>query len=516
MKWKQLFFTIVLNIFLMLMMSIFLEYSNLTERFVSVEDTVQEALDLAISASVHSEEFFTEKYQNKLMSYAGVGSYGNDQTAAATTLVFLQDSGEFEQLNTYQFAEWYQYYRRLPRSSDINEITRIGEHDRYGLVGHVFEWLYGRAGSSYNSAGLAYANRNSAKQFEYYYESLSRGRTNSNFCDYYQSVGHMQQTTGYLKAAYGSDSYKLQLMNYPVLANMGLDWMDGLNSADSTVTSDNLCSSLHVGKSRLSQLNTYYFLTPASLGVTYIPVEVLKPVLVANMDTIVRLNRLGQTSKEARSADAIATLKGASNCVNTSVYDYNLAHDAYENMDTEYLVDADGHAVHIKSDYEENIVTDGLVEYDLSTLQVKVDYFYHDFSDMSEESAKLISKLNGTLTPDGAGGVTGESALRMATLQAFIDQDTSEFVSSFGGASFYNDGYKSVSKGRVIARVTAKVKVHVPYQSAILQWASYMFTGTKHFDIKRFDPDTGQAFHTVSDSDGLWYQYTTYFCSSRS
>ena len=213
MKWKQMLFTIVLNIFLMLMMSIFLEYSNLSERFISIEDTVQEALDMAISASVHSEEFFTEKYQSKLMSYAGVGDYGNDETAAATTLVFLEDTGTFAQVNTYQFAEWFDWYGRIPRSSDINDITQIGVSERYGLSGHVFEWLYGRAGSSYNNAGLAYANKNTAKRYEYYSESTARGRTNTNFYNYYNAVGRMQQTTGYLKAMYDSNSYKLELQH---------------------------------------------------------------------------------------------------------------------------------------------------------------------------------------------------------------------------------------------------------------------------------------------------------------
>lgn len=517
MKWQRLLFTIVLNIFLMMMMSIFLEYSNLTERFVSVEDTVQEALDMAISASVHSEEFFSAKYQNKLMSYAGVGSSGNDTTVAATTLVWLQDAGRFEQLNTYQYAYWFNNSGadHLPSSADITSITGVGDGFRYGLSGFIFEWLYGKAGSEYNAAGLSYANRNSSRQIDYLTEATNRGQTNTDFVNFYNGVGKEQKTSGYLKTKYGTNSYKLELKTYPVLANMGLSWMDSLNSASSDTTADNLCSSLHIGKSRLSSLSTYYFLTPASLGVTYIPVEVLKPVLMANMDTIVRLNLLGASNDKANSADATATLKRASECIQTSVYDYNMARDAYENTGASALIDGEGHAVHRSSGAGEKIVTDGLVEYDLSTIQVKVDYFYHDFSDGSESSAKLISKLNGTLTPDGAGGATGESALREATLQAFLDQDSSKFVSSFGGATYYNE-YGDYSKGRIIARVSAKVKVHVPYQSSLLQWASYMFTGTKHFDIKRFNPATGKAFETVDSSDGLWYQYTTYFCTSRS
>lgn len=521
MKWKQMLFTIVLNIFLMLILSVAMEYSDLTDRFVSIENSVQESLDMAISASVHSEEFFTAQYQSKLMSYASIGDTNDDATVAATTLVWLQEDGVFAQVNTYQFAEWYSLWDRLPANSgDINDITSIGVNDRYGLSGHVFEWLYGGAGSDYNNAALAYANRNSARQFEYAAEgSKANGNNrrfgNLDFMDFYFSVGSQQETSGYLKEQYGDDSYRLALQEYPVLCNMGLSWMDNLTSASSSTTADNLCSSLHIGKSRLSSLNTYYFMTPASLGVTYIPVEVLKPVFVANLDTIVRLNRLGQTSKKADSADARTTLQDAGKCIPTSVWDYNQFNDNYENLDgRNYGLDADNHAVHIASSYDETIVTDGLVEFDLSTIQVKVDYFYHDFSDGSPESALLISKLNGTLTDTGTG-LSGENSLRNATLQAFMDQDSSQYVSSFGGASFSNN-YEAVGKGRVIARVTAKVKVHVPYKSSILQWASYMFTGTKHYDIKRFDETTGKAFTNVDDSDGIWYQYTTYFCTSRS
>ena len=37
-------------------------------------------------------------------------------------------------------------------------------------------------------------------------------------------------------------------------------------------------------------------------------------------------------------------------------------------------------------------------------------------------------------------------------------------------------------------------------------------TGTKHFDIKSYDPE---HFGVVGGSDGLWFKYTTYYCTSR-
>lgn len=518
MKWKQMLFTIVLNIFLMLMVSIMMEYSNLSERFVAIEDTVQEALDQAIMASVHSEEFFSEQYQGKLMSYAGVESGSSDTTVEATTLVWCRGAQKFVQLNTYQFAEWSSSndYSLPSTNADVGIISGIGTSDRYGLVGHVYEWLYGGAGSDYTNASLAYANRNSARIAEYTAEGTKasgtrRNTANTDFKAFYDQVGNMQQTAGYLKECVsGTTSYKLSLVTYPVLQNMGLSWMGGYTSASSTITGDNLCSSLHIGKSRAGSKSTYYFLTPSSLGVTYVPVEVLKPVFKANLDTITRLNKLGGTKVNSNTSTAKDILSSADYCVDTSVYDFNAERGRYTSGRTNT-----GHVAHTPA-AGEMIVSDGLVEFDLNSIQVKVDYFYHDFSDSSAKSALLISKLNGTLTPDGAGGSTTETALRNATLAAFQNQDTSRYVNPFSVAGNYYNAYETIGKGRVIARVTAKVKVHVPYQSGILQWASYMFTGTNHFDIKRFDPTTGSAFTTLAESDGLWYQYTTYFCTSRS
>lgn len=532
MKWQRMLATIVLNIFLMLMMSVVLEYSNLTERFVSVEDSVQEALDMAISASVHSEEFFTAQYQQRLadtlLSYAGnEGSVaGRDTTAEATTLVWLEGSSQFAQVNTYQLAKWYESTGRMPDTLNevTNSIATIGNTHRYGLVGEVFEWLYGGVGSGYNSPALSYANRNSAKIIEYSAEAATapdsaRNRSNYDFRQFYNSVGKNQQTVGYLKEQKsGTTSYALSLEHYPVLQNMGLSWMGGNTSSTSTTTSDNLCSSLHVGKSRAGSAKTYYFLTPSSLGVTYVPVEVLKPVFIANLDTLVRLNKLGASSHLMVDADAPDILNSASDCVPTSVFDFNGSTDRYNadgQSNANNNLDVDRHAVH-QNLYGEDIVTDGLVEFDLSSAEVKIDYFYHDFTAGDPDSAKLISKLNGTLTTRGSyRGSTTEDALREDTLKAFIDQDSARYVSPFRMTNYWSE-YEGDNAGRVIARVTVKIKVHVPYQSSILQWASHMFTGTSHYDIKRYDPVSHTAFTSLTDSDGLWYQYTTYFCTSRS
>lgn len=515
MKWKQLLFTIVLNIFLMLAASIMLEYSNLSERFISLEDTIQEALDMSIMASVNSEEFFSSHYQSVLMSYAGVGDASQNIATEATTLVWVEGTHSFSQVNTYQFAKWYESNRKLPSNgSDINNINNIGNGEPFGLSGYIFHWLYGGVGSDYLSTGLAYANRNASRISEYNDPAVSsklesRSYANTNFKNFYTNVGYKQETAGYLKEQIlGTNSYSLRLQIYPTLTNMGLSWMDSLNEASSQTTSDNLCSSLHIGKSYLGSEKTYYFLTPASLGVTYIPTEVLYPVMLANLDTIVRLNKLSGSKNGTVGADAADILSSASNCLETSVWVNGLNNASWITGVTR-RADPNGHAIHVTNG-SEKIVTDGLVEFDLSTLEIKVDYFYWNFGNNSPESALLISRLNGTFSPESINSPGASlSTLRSKTLEAFQNQDTSSNVSQFGGADFKST-YANVKDGRIIARVTAKIKVHVPYQSSILQWAAYMFTGTNHFDIKMYNPGGGTI-----NNDGIWYQYTTYFMTSR-
>lgn len=73
MRWKTLLVPIVLNIFLLLSVELLSEYLDLHQRFATIEDTVQEALDSAISSAVGSEELFTSKYQEDISSY-GVAS----------------------------------------------------------------------------------------------------------------------------------------------------------------------------------------------------------------------------------------------------------------------------------------------------------------------------------------------------------------------------------------------------------------------------------------------------------
>lgn len=104
MKWKSMFILIVLNIFVMLLVTVTVEYVNLADRFITIEDTVQEALDSAVSTSTRSEEFFTEKVQAQMQSY---GITSGKTTSYAETTLWLRGSEQFLTGNTYVLAKYY-------------------------------------------------------------------------------------------------------------------------------------------------------------------------------------------------------------------------------------------------------------------------------------------------------------------------------------------------------------------------------------------------------------------------
>lgn len=512
MRWKSMFVVIVLNIFLMLFATLLFEYLDLAERFASIEDSVQEALDLSVDISVKSEEFFTASYQAAFTSFAASDAVGNNGagTASASVLLWSDQDKKFYQVNAYLLAHYYDENGHLPRNSgEISQANNWGSGG-LGQTVSIFEWLYGQAATDYNDTALtSWANRNSSRKKEYRTSGITAGRDtnysssnfNSNFVSYYLNVGQYQKTAGYLKShTLGTSSFTLDIVNYPTLANMGFAWMTEYNRTSSTKTADNLVSSIHIGKSRLGNKKTYYFLTPSSLGVTYIPTEVLKPVFLTSLDTIVRLNLLGSSDATWNSSgsvdddDAQGILSQASECVSTNVY-----------------VNGTAHAEHTASNTSEDIVTDGLVEFDLSSAKVKVEYFYINLGDTSLRTTaeKVISKVNGAVQTYDFQYDEDES--RSQTLDSFLTQDTTQYVNSSSLVNSFNN----VKNGRIVAKVSVKIKVHVPYQSSLLQWMCQKFRGTTnhHYDIKLFDSDTRTAEYT---SDGIWYQYSTWYCTSRS
>ena len=499
MRWKTLLVPIVLNIFLLLSVELLSEYLDLHQRFATIEDTVQEALDSAISSAVGSEELFTSKYQEDISSY-GVAS--SSQRGVGTTegrsLVWVEDEGKFAKVNTYLLAKYYELYGRLPLTqADINTLNSYDGGSINGQTGDIYTWLYGEHGTDYADDSLRWANRNYGRVQEYKDTyGLSRGSMSADFEDYYNAVGKYQLTTGYLKTKEGTNSFEMKPYIFPTLINMGFRGMHPYNDESSLVTHDNFTSTYHVGKAVGTSIRTMYYLTPASLGVTYIPVKVLKPAFISSVDTVARLNLIGGSNVKGFGTD---TARQASKWVDTNVYD-NGVRQASDGGSTD------------------RIVSDGLAQFDLDTAQVKVDYFAIDFNagGISKDALeKVVTKVNGAVQ---TYTTTGKSQLNLAesrkhTLSAFIDEDNDTQTKLTADPEF-RSMYEKTRNTRIVARVSVRIKVYVPYKSPLMQWMVHRFQpSNKHYSIKRYDPRAGRA---VVDDEGVWYQYTTYYITSRS
>lgn len=514
MRVKSLAFVIVLNIGLTLFISIVMEYTKLTVRVQNAENTVQQCLDAALDISTASEELFTEKAQAELASIASYGnqryvSYGytrdtgegflygksgeSDLVFARTTLFM---DGRFRPINAYQLARYYDQYHTLP--TRVSQMASLNsETDQ---MTKIYKFLFGESGQEYTNSGLSWANRSVAKKKDYAASGIASARTaNSEFKQFYDNIGKYQNTVGYLKKRSGN-AYTLELKKYPTLVNMGLK-LHSYNETGSAYTDDNFSSSYHVGKAYRGTRKTRYYLTPTSLGVTYVPVSVLKPLFIANLDTLCRLQRLsgGEITRTTfDNTTALNAVRSADGCIPTEVYSGGGWGTGGSARTQE---------VHT-TDATEKIINNGDCEYDLNSVQVKVDYFFIDFLHANHNSTRILaSKLNGMLNaPSGHG----QNSYRDYTLDRFNAQENDTGTTVNDAA--YTSMYEQIRMQRIVARVSVKLKIHMPYKSPVMQWMCYIGGGSPHFDMRMYDPwnDTADM-----GSNGVWYKYTTYYCQTR-
>lgn len=472
---------IVLNIFLMLVVSVMLEYNNLSERHQQLENNISTSFRMALDGSIASEELFSGEYQS------GISSYGiaySDSASLTNSSVTLYRDGTWYTGNTYVIAKFYEDYGRFPNT----EIEYTSYAFSFGTKA-IYEWMFGNIGQSYTNSSLSWANKSTSVANSLSGLSTSRTPT-STFANYYKSIGNKIKTKGNVKIKSGSSDFTVGQAEYSLLDNMGLDFSSVYSSSYTSVNSsymtDNFCMSGHIGKSVVSGGSTQYYLTPFSLGVTYVPVEVLKPTFLANLDTLVRLQKIGGGNIEQMSEAAIfASFDGADGCVPTSVY---------ENSTTS--------TNHISS--SSSIINDGLVEYDLDTVSVKVDYFVVDFYD--EANKDIVSEILGSLGGfnfDGSHIGLSQQEILKSTVNSLKASDTGKY------------GINYVNGNRVVAKATVRMKCYIPYQSSIMQWLcrrDWDGTSDNHYSIRMWEPSSGEV---VRSEDGVWFQYSTYVGISR-
>lgn len=521
-KTRNIFLIIVLNVFLMLAVSLLLEYNNLAERLTNLENNVYNALQLAVDTTVSSEEFFSSSYQEQMSSNA-IGSAnltdsGYTRNATMKTgaeqgisvkdglgaAVLLWDYNSVNKPtwfygNAYYIADYYLKYGALPRSFN-GHADALG-HPSYSSYLNsmhfgtmhgtraIYAGLFGNVGADYMQH--RWANGSSLVYDALY--SIGVGDTdrsaNDEFRDFATKIGYKITYKAALKEKTENNKYRYVQKEIPVLANMGLDFnhniYDKYNSQDGSVTQymlDNFCMSAHAGK-YVNGKPTIYFLTPMSLGVTYVPKWVVKPVFIGNLDTIVRLQKLSGASYE--------TLQSGTEIVNTITS--ATACDKPDVFTGSNFTQAEHH-----TNYE-NIISDGNVEYilDSNSVLFRIDYFTADF--YSTDYKNIAAKIEGSLTSNG------------------LNQQ--ETLNALGPRLRYSDTAQQVNGTRIVAKVTVRMKVNILYQSSILQWLSYKdwlahgANGEWHASIKELNPSTGRVIR--DGNDGTWYQCSTYIAIAR-
>lgn len=471
MKARNLLWITVINIFLILMVSVLMEYTDLNSRFKQLENTVSTATDTALFSSTASEEFFSSKFASEMTSHSADNITGTIKVYSSSGNCWV--SGEL-----YKMAYFYSEHNRFPSSQ--------GEYDtsvKDMTTGDIYTWLFGNTGSVYNKYLWANSKTklwnlwNSTK-----WNNIGTDRTpTENFEAFYDAIGKLMTSEAYVKVKSGS-SYDVEQKTIPTLTQMGLqldDTFNGNTSGGGTVTNDYLSSVTHFGKAYNGIADTLYYLTPYSLGVTYVPTEVFKPAFIAHLDQLVRYESVKHT---VTSDSDIDDFKSSTGCISTEVYTGGTTN-----------------AVHTDTS-ETNIINDGEIEYDLDTVKVKVDYFLVDFYNTANYI--IVNRIEGSTSQyNAAGNVFANSSNTLKTLpQRLKAKDTSNSATKSGN--------------RIVAKVSVKIKIHIPYKSSILQWFRQIndTDGSNHYDIRLWDETTNSV---QSDSNGLWYYYTTYTAIAR-
>ena len=508
MKVRKLFIVIIINIFLMFLLSLVNEYIDFRYTVQQLNATVNISVNAALDTSMLSEEFFSDDYTTVTDSItskavAKIGSGDDTRNLYNTTSIFRNN--QWVTGNAYIFSMYYDKKGHFPTSQqDYNNFAGSGENgitpnDIYGyLFGGVLNdknggreiFGYNKDGSDMNNNALNWAFNSSGS----YVASTSLRTPSADFKAFYDAAGKQITTTGFVKekVSDGEGGFTYSIKNdveYPVLAKMGLK-LDSLNEVTSTETDESFVSLLKDGHFiEGTNKPTKYYLTPYSLGVTYVPVNVYKATFMTNLENYARFNKC----KEDTSGDSIKEAYAkADGCISTEVYDGGTdAMGRHVGGSTSQNHKEGGRSkdAYINNTY--GIINDGNVEYDMTSIQTRVDYFVVDFYD--DKNWKIVNEIMGS-TP-GEDPKTLPSRLKAT--------DTAQ------GSAGSNPG------NRVVAKVTTKLKIHIPYKSGILQWFVQLTSEDKseeHYDVALWDEANGDI---VEDSNGVWYVNTTFKAVSR-
>lgn len=507
MKIRTFFLTLVINIFLMYLVTILFEYVNLSERFTSLEQTVSTVVETSVDSSFGAEELFSSTTDSNELSNTDTNNF----------LLVLDTDGRLYNVNIYAYSYYFNNYI-LGQSPYYNGYGKLVKLDPSSSVlsnlastkvdtAFAFNYLYGQVGSVWGTSASDstldwtkttstvknnYRNVLNSKLKQNYGISVTGGLTTSGtassntsrvptpeFKAFYDAVGSKVTSIVPVRQKNSSGGFTIVDKEIPLLTNMGLS-LNSYNNIGSNITMQNYLSTVKVGKKEVAGAVSYstYYLTPYSLGVTYIPTKVLYPTILNNLNTTVALNKVAQGKSDS--------LNKHYGCMDAGKY---------------------GHIISGSTDGL--IINDGQVEYDLSSLNVAVDYVAIDFADWKTNATKqeIIHRIEGGVASVTHSGFS-TSSKGWSQSQKYYNSALSILGSSYGTIA-------SKTSVRVIARITAQIKVHIPYQCDLLRYNCLKYTGginSEHYDIKDYNSSTGKY---KADSTGLWYEYTTYRCHAQ-
>lgn len=545
--------TMVINIFLLTVCSIFIEYNNMTEKIQHVQNNISIAFNTAVDTAMASEEFFGEDFDNRFYSYAvtksmyymkGLYSDKLKTPSLSYSTLSLYRHGKWVTGNTYVMSKYFEDNNCFPEDeaeynnylNDFSNIAKAEGDDNERAA--IYSWLYGNVGQYYTKQSLKDWSSTNQGTLKNYLEDTGLTETASihpspDFEVFYNRIGKQMLSKSPVKVRDGN-TFKVENRVYPTLWNMGLTFDSALPagcSADisqdpeeSTVMSDNWCASYHVGKQSLAPYGTkinkrsIYMLTPMSLGVTYVPIKVAKPVFLASLENIIRLGKLNVDSTKI-SADNTSdkqALSSADGCISSKVFLGGTEHLNHDGNGGSYIQTVaklkSGSQEDLDKNYDErsqtstNFINDGMVEYDMSSCQIKVDYMKLDFSD--NRNADIVNRCIGAK----AGTVTGNTEAFQATDDSSIDT----------ADKYHNaNDLTPTSKDRIVARISLRMKIQIPYNSGIMQWGRHLIVDSgganadEHYGIKALTENASGDVSVEENSSGLWYTCTIYRAISR-
>lgn len=503
MRWKNVLFTVVLNIFLMLVVTVIIEFNNMSERIQRAVDYVTIAFDTAIESSTAPEELFS---RNNGLGTTGVTITSNSDNGEASTLVW--DGSSWYNANSYYLAMYYwSHSNTFPTRAEYNSFA--GGQDYF----KVWTWLYGGSGYSMTEEWGIVSGRKGLGQSYTAYPTLCRNLTtqqtynalpsylngsssssraaSKELIGFYNNIGQYLKTSNVPVKVPSGSSFDVVEQNISPLLRMGL-CLDTLNTANGGVAvNDDLISSVKIGKRKVgdSLTQSVYMYSPYSLGVTYVPIEMLKPMFISHLDSRVRIG-MGSSVGINNAVVDPTDFNQADGCIPTTIHVSSGGADVVKT-----------HA----NDAGHRIINDGEVEYDLDTVQVCVDYFIVPLrsTSMYRTANSLYGALRGDIAHDGIASVNANHIMRNIG-DLIKAHDTSSSLGSVTTA-----GYE---QGRtVIARCSVRMKIHVTYESFILQFLldrTRGASGSYHYDLKLYNPATNNYY---ADSDGVWLMYTKYY-----